>query len=102
MDINITNSPNKADFKGNNKIHIKQSKLEKLKAKYEKVKNREAIIPSIAGVTTVGIVSTTPYGIPIAILGGAIILSAGILISKTHQLILKRRIEKVEESIKRR
>ena len=98
MNYEIKESPTRAQYKGSNEATIKNSKLEELKEKYHKSYTRMAAIPGLAGMATIGTISTS-HDYPLAFAGGAIFLGAGLLIAKTHQLILKRKIDTLEKEV---
>ncbi len=102
MNIEVKEGPDKAMEKGNSKLSINKDRLERLKEKYNKLLKRMQAIPGLAGMFGVGMMAST-HSVGIAVLGGAIALGTGMLIAKTHELVLKRQINSLEkETVKRK
>ncbi len=103
MNIEIKETPEKSISKGKNTLSMNEQKINKLKEKYNKLLKRMAAIPGVSGMFAVGMMSST-HSFPVAIAGGLIACGSGLLIAKTHELILKRKIDRLEkeETAKRR
>ena len=94
--VEVKKNPEEAIAKGSNTISINEQKLDRLRKKYDALLKRMQAIAGVSGMFAVGMMSST-HSFPIAIAGGVIAYGAGMLIAKTHQLILKRKIEKLEK-----